>query len=301
MNRFIFLTVSSIIVVLLSISCTILIVRELGKYKVNKEEVAEVLNFQNRLLNTAEWIPFSSAGSDKIKQSEVLLSNADSAYQKGVFYGLGLLGGVVLYLSLNILLYVKSVFKYRAIGIAFIVSSLCFIVLGLQTPFLEIEALNTDLTFELDDIPLIGSLGSFDFEGDIYYLYQNKSVFEVIGLLFTGGNIVVGITLTLFSIVFPLFKLIASLLVLAYPGSKYSNSYVTVINLVGKWSMADVFVAAIFLAFFAFSNMNVGVNTNSNTLIGLYYFLCFVILSIGSGYFLKKATSHKASELESIL
>ena len=63
---------------------------------------------------------------------------------------------------------------------------------------------------------------------------------------------------------------------------------ISIINKLGKWSMADVFVSSIFLSVFSFSNMNSGVDTASKTLIGIYFFLAFVVLSIISGVFLKK-------------
>ena len=53
--------------------------------------------------------------------------------------------------------------------------------------------------------------------------------------------------------------------------------------------MADVFVSAIFLAIFAFSNMEVGIDTGASTLAGTYFFMLFVTISISSGAYLKKA------------
>ena len=87
-------------------------------------------------------------------------------------------------------------------------------------------------------------------------------------------------------------KLISSIVILLNPLSKYSKNAVNVVNKIGKWSMADVFVAGVFLAYFSFSNMNVGVETSAKTLIGLYFFLGFVILSILSSYFVKKANDN---------
>ena len=51
---------------------------------------------------------------------------------------------------------------------------------------------------------------------------------------------------------------------------------------IGKWSMADVFVVATFLSYLSFSNMNTGIDTEANTLVGLYFFLAYCILSIAS-------------------
>ena len=55
--------------------------------------------------------------------------------------------------------------------------------------------------------------------------------------------------------------------------------------------MADVFVAAIFLSFLAFNNMQMGIQTDSNVLWGLYYFLAYCILAILSAVLLQKKRS----------
>lgn len=291
MKNFRLLIWSSIVVAITCVIATTIIVEKLNDYRGHKEEVSTILNIENRLIkNHDELNPFSDAGEKKVKQANLIEKDANRIYREATFYGLGLISLVVFYLVLNFYFYLNSLLKYRSIGISFVIASLCFIYLGLQTPFLEIEALNTDLTFSID---LAIFKHNLIFEGDMYYLYQNKSIFQVIKLLFTGGNIVVGITLILFSIIFPLFKLLTSLFVLIYPDARRSELLVSIVNKLGKWSMADVFVAAVFLALFAYTNMNVGVNTNATTLMGLYYFLVFVVLSIFSGYFLKQAVSFK--------
>jgi hypothetical protein len=258
------------------------IVSQLNNYKADKEEIADVLNFENRLMDAQEYIPFFSNTDSKINKWDVLNKSATKSYRKALMLGyvLGLV--VFVYILINYFVY-NEFDKYRVLGITFIFGSLSFLYLGLQNPFLEIEAYSKDLK-------ITANLISIDktFEGRTYFLYQNKSVFQLIKLLFSGGNILVGLCLVLFSIVFPLVKLTASLLVLITPNTNTSKKSVSVINKLGKWSMADVFVSAVFLAVFSFTNMNDGVDTSSSTLIGLYFFLTFVILSITSGVFLKK-------------
>ena len=58
---------------------------------------------------------------------------------------------------------------------------------------------------------------------------------------------------------------------------------------IGKWSMADVFVVATFLSYLSFSNMNTGIDTEANTLVGLYFFFAYCILSITSSQFIELA------------
>ena len=258
------------------------VVGHLKNYKSNKDEIAEVLNFENRIMDAQEYVPFFSNTDDKINQWDKLNKKATVSYKKAIRLGYFLAFSVFAYLLVNYFVY-QNFELNRVLGIAFIVGGLSFLYLGLQNPFLEIEAYSKDLKISANLIHIDKT-----FDGRTYFLYQNKSVFELIKLLFTGGNILVGLCIVFFSIVFPLVKLSASLLVLIKPNSQASKKSINIINKLGKWSMADVFVSAVFLAVFSFTNMNNGVDTSSSTLIGLYFFFAFVLLSILSGVFLKK-------------
>jgi len=262
------------------------IIQQLNQYKVNKNEIADLLNVENRVLDGSEILPFFGDGDSKLEEWDVLYKEASGEYDTALKYGFALLVVVLLYAFINYLTYQSTGEKQRVLGIVFIFSALSFLYIGLQTPFIEVEAYSID--FKLGS-----GLLSKTFEGRTYFLYQNKSVFELIKLLFAGGNLLVGLCVVLFSIVFPLFKLFASLIALIKPNTKLAQRSVLIINKLGKWSMADVFISAVFLAVFSFASMNVGVDTASNTLIGLYFFLIFVLLSIVSGQFLKHVITHK--------
>ena len=269
--------------IVLSLGVTFLstkIVKELNQYKSKKNEIAEVLNFENRILDVGEYIPFFGDGDSKLEEWDTLYKEATVHYNIALKYGFVLVIIVLLYAFLNYLTYQKTVDKARVLGIVFVFASLSFLYLGLQNPFLEVEAFSKDLE--------LNAILTKTFEGRTYYLYQNKSVLELIKLLFGGGNFLVGMCVLFFSIVFPLFKLLASLIALIKPNTAIAKKSLSMINKLGKWSMADVFISAVYLAVFSFANMNVGVDTESNTLIGLYFFLAFVILSILSGQFLKQ-------------
>ena len=285
MKKFKILVLSTVI---LGVAVTFLstkIVNQLNQYKANKNEISEVLNFENRILDVGEYIPFFGGGDSKLDEWDVLYKEASVQYDLALKYGFALLIVVLIYAFVNYLTYQKSIERERVLGIVFIFASLSFLYLGLQTPFLEVEAFSKDLE--------LNAIITKTFEGRTYYLYQNKSVFELIKLLFAGGNLLVGLCVVLFSIVFPLFKLFASLIALVKPNTKLAQQSLVLILKLGKWSMADVFISSVFLAVFSFANMNVGVDTASNTLIGLYFFLAFVLLSIVSGQFLKHVITHK--------
>ncbi len=279
----------STLIIFSAVLLTAYTVSSLAKYRIKKEAIAEELNFKERVMSTAEWIPFNDVTESKIYAYKNLQKTADLHYESAIYFGLLLLGFILIYNFAIGFYYWRSIVFYKMFGISLIISSLCLIYLGLQAPFLEIEAYNIDLAFKVPiDLGFWERTFEKTFEGKISYFYQNKSVFQLIHLLFTGGNIAVGLALILFSVVFPLFKLLSSLFVLLFPMHRYSKVFELIIIRIGKWSMADVFVAGIFLAYFSFSNMNVGVETSAKTLLGLYFFLAFVILSIFSSYFVKK-------------
>jgi len=285
------LIISTIILIIGVSLLSVKIVGQLNGYKANKEEIAEVLNFETRLLDVSEYvsdgitdfIPFLDLGDDKTSTWDNLLNHSKRQYNNALMLSYGLFLIVFLYMVTNYLVYQSYSYKNRVLGVVFVFAALSFLYLGLQTPFLEVEAFNTDLEIQLGMLDI-----NKTFEGRTYYLYQNKSVFQLIELLFKGGNILVGTCLVLFSIGFPLLKLGASLIVFIQPQTNFANKSVRLIKALGKWSMADVFISAVFLAVFSFSNMNSGVETTSSTLIGLYFFLAFVILSIISSTFLEK-------------
>ncbi len=283
------LILTTSLLVLATIFVSTKIVNALNEYRAIKLEVAALLDFEERILTTKEWLPFSGESTRIIQQSDNLLEQAERKYEEAVYYSL--------YLFVTVLLYLLSIYFFcylaadrnRIFGLALIMSSLTFIYLGLQTPFLELEAYNKDIVFKIPiDLGFYEHTFEKSFDGKVSYFYQNKSVVALIKLLFTGGNVLVGVALLLASVVFPLLKLSISFWYFVSPNKAFSEQLLHIIKGIGKWSMADVFVAGIFLAYFAFNNMNVGVATEANTLIGLYFYLSFVVLSICSGYFIKK-------------
>jgi len=68
---------------------------------------------------------------------------------------------------------------------------------------------------------------------------------------------------------------------------------------IGKWSMADVFVVATFLSYLSFSNMNSGIDTEAKTLVGLYFFLAYCILSIASSPIIELAVKRERMSIKS--
>ncbi len=170
-------------------------------------------------------------------------------------------------------------------------SCLVLLVGGVWTPMIEIEAKISQLSFQLLGEPVV-------FENQVLY-FQSKSIVDVIFLLMQTGAydmILVGFLISMFSIAFPAAKIVSSFL-FYYDVKDLRQSWLVHFFALksGKWSMADVMVVSIFMAFVGFSGLvssqlssiaDAGkavevLTTNGTSLqIGFYLFLAFCIAGL---------------------
>jgi hypothetical protein len=178
--------------------------------------------------------------------------------------------------------------------VMFIVSiglALVALITGLMTPMIEIDARIKELSFML-----IGEKIVFN---DQVIFYQSKSIVDVVKVLIETrkiDSVVVGVLILAFSILFPIGKLAATQIYLL-GSEKIRNSraiqYFAFKS--GKWSMADVNVVAIFMAYIGFkgildsqlASVNIkteslaSVSTNETSLQpGFILFVGFVVFSL---------------------
>ena len=173
-----------------------------------------------------------------------------------------------------------------------LLTSICFVLLisGLLLPMIEIDARIAEMSFTL-----LGEQISFT---DQVLYYKSKSILEVVRLMLMQGKIdvlAVGLLVLLFSVLFPVAKLLSSLAYI-YNQRLQSNRVIRfMVFKTGKWSMADVMVVAIFMSYIGFSGIlteQLGqlegltnkidiLTTNKSSLqIGFFLFTSFVILSL---------------------
>ncbi|MBX7095462.1 MAG: paraquat-inducible protein A [Flavobacteriales bacterium] len=263
-----------------------------ASYKKEMVRYVEILNFEQRLLNAKEWALGEWEAKDRRELAQEHLDNANEYLELsnwhstvfGLFCFLFLIVGWMVFRNHTV------ASQFNSISLV-VVSAMCLIV-GISLPMLEIGAYSHDLTIPLKwTDPVFGYKldMSKTFQGDMYYYYQNKSIVELIGILFKSGNALVAIAIMSFSIIMPVIKLILSLVMLSHADIRKKKFLRKLIGKIGKWSMADVFVAACFLAYLSFYNMNTGISTEANTLPGLYFFLAYCVLSIISSMYLEKA------------
>ena len=188
-----------------------------------------------------------------------------------ITFGLGVLRGVqIIYLSI-----VATILWYG----------------GITMPMLAVEAKLGELHITLAGEP-------FSFANQLVF-YQSKSVLDFVMIMVRSGQIdviIVGGLIGLFSVIFPVLKLLAT--VIHIPLSKRSRSPAAVRFFAlksSKWSMADVMVVSIFMAYIGFSRLietqlgqigtrtpqvDVLVTNGTQLQVGFYFFAAFCLLGL---------------------
>jgi len=110
-----------------------------------------------------------------------------------------------------------------------------------------------------------------------------QSVISTIETLFKNNNTLVGLLILLFSVIVPVLKAIILLAVLLMKNYSLKNKLYKFVAAIGKWSMADVFVIAIFLAYLAAKGIKEDtglVSFDASLGNGFYFFLGYCLLSV---------------------
>jgi hypothetical protein len=175
--------------------------------------------------------------------------------------------------------------------LAITLATLILLAGGVMTPMIGIEAKIASLRLQLLGEPVV-------FQDQVLY-FQSKSVLDVVRVLMETGKpdmLLVGFLIALFSVVFPLIKVVASYLYFHDVRGLRADALVRFFALSsGKWSMADVMVVAMLMAFIGFRGLvsdqlgslaslqgSVQVLTTDGTRLeaGFYLFLAFTIASL---------------------
>ena len=141
-----------------------------------------------------------------------------------------------------------------------------FLLVGLTAPVLTLSA--------FQDVPMLGR---------VVLSHEVKSVLTLLGRLLESGDVFLGLLLLTFSVLVPVAKLVASLGALRLPPGPLRRRLLDIIHHVGRWSMADVFVVAVLLAFLATGGEG---GTDAELGPGLYFFAAYALLSLAGGQML---------------
>lgn len=109
--------------------------------------------------------------------------------------------------------------------------------------------------------------------------HETRSIWETVETLHNLGYTAVAIMIVIFSVVIPVSKA----LMILFTWLKPAPWRWRLIAAVSKWSMADVFVVAILVAFFT---AKATAELEAELLVGFYWFTAFCTLSILSGQLL---------------
>lgn len=148
----------------------------------------------------------------------------------------------------------------KAIGIFLVLASFACLLPGLYLPALTLDISPT--------LPFVGKM-------ELYH--QTRSILGTIGNLYDTGNLLVAALILIFSVGVPLMKGLGLFSVLVFPKWQLRIKLLRIISVMGKWSMADVFVMGIFLAFLA-SGAAEGLSAKLES--GFWYFLGYCLLSV---------------------
>ncbi len=197
--------------------------------------------------------------------NEIIINNIQASNAKVstlVKYVLfALLGLLLLLCVLNKWIGFKSAMLWLTL------TCVAFLSLGLALPMIDLDARLSDV-----DLNLMGE--EIHFDEQVMY-FQSKSILDVTQTLLQGHTFdlkLVGFLILLFSIILPFIKMILSVLFLYVRKIKTSKLVQVVIFYLGKWSMADVFVVAIFMSYIGFYgliNSQLGAMAQGNETVGI--------------------------------
>jgi paraquat-inducible protein A len=143
------------------------------------------------------------------------------------------------------------------------ISAVCFLV-GLLAPIFSLKAYT--------EVPLLG---------EVVLKYEAKSILTTITSLFDSRSYFIALLIMVFSVFTPLVKLVIAWLVLQRRWSNWHQHGLSIIHSIGKWSMADVFVVSIFVAYFSVRGDSF---SDARVELGLYYFSGYCLLSLVVGH-----------------
>ncbi len=148
----------------------------------------------------------------------------------------------------------------NAAAAALIVASFALLVPGVTRPALT-----------LDVAPVLPFLGKMSL------LHETRSILGTVRKLYDTGDWLVAGLILFFSVSVPVLKGLLLLYVLAVPTGRMRPAIFRFVGIIGKWSMADVFVMGLFLAYLA-GNAVSGMSARLHE--GFWFFLGYCLLSV---------------------
>ncbi len=241
------------------------------------------LNFSSQ--SELAWKSFLEAlslnlydGASEIRDNIIISSEqAVSALNNATNYSI--VFTILSFLYFIYLIFIKKTTKNQIIIHSIFLAFICLVV-GISSTMLNLIAFR--------DLPVIGM---------VVLKFESKTVFTVLETFWLHSKYFVFTLILLFSVIVPIIKLSLSFLIALNVKSKNTSKFTSFLNAIGKWSMTDVFVVSILLAFFS---MNIDESTDAWLGHGLYFFAIYSILSIIIGQLINNIHSLSVDEVKEI-
>ena len=162
-------------------------------------------------------------------------------------------------------------------ALVLIVISLICLYPGLTFPILSIHV--------GAKLPIVGTIDLHD---------STQSIMKTIHTLRDNNNAIVANLILFFSIIIPVLKALILLVILFFKKIKHRVLLHKIVKVISKWSMADVFVVGVFLAYLATRSDD---NIDAQLHTGFYYFLAYCLISITASQILKIEDEERGEEL----
>lgn len=264
-----------------------------------KEKVTRILDATNQDLEGEQQAILSKYKPKTIDGfNQMIFQKTWELEQDQKKLGYTLIGLLVVTLLL-LLVVIKTEVLYSVSFLFSAIISLLTLFIGISLPMIEIDA-----RIAMLDLKLLASHITFK---DQVIFFQTKSILDVVHILLSNGKAdtaFVGCLIFLFSVLFPTGKLICAIIYLYR--RKNSNRFVYYMAFKsGKWSMADVMVVAIFMAYVGFQGilnnqledinmrnevLNLISTNKSNLQTGFLIFVTFVVFNLLLAEILKRIT-----------
>lgn len=177
--------------------------------------------------------------------------------------------------------------------------------IGIILTIISFILLIPGITLDIFEVTLQTSVDAKLAQLSLKVLDQKRSIMGTVTNLFEKKRFFVGIMIFVFSVIIPFAKGIMVLFANTKAGAPKRKKLLGIVEKIGKWSMADVFVVAVFLAFLATTSSGVDFSKNvalmgmqipvkinslltSNLGPGFYCFVGYCFSSLVAMYFFDK-------------
>ncbi|QDF76769.1 MULTISPECIES: paraquat-inducible protein A [Shewanella] len=185
-----------------------------------------------------------------------------------------------------------------------IIIALALLIPGLSLPMLSLDGqadkskfAKTSIELMTEDSEVRGLLGSVsaflgfnELEGQVEIYRKQRSILGTVEDLMQSGNLLVGILIATFSVIIPTLKLLAQAILVFAEGNAAAR-LTRLIDTIGKWSMADVFVVAIIVSYLAGNakdQMGELFIMHAQLEIGFWFFTGYCLFAIASNMMMSK-------------